>query len=79
MFPNKIVNRQTALATLGSAGAGLLGMRFAAPGVGDSKRDGLDQLLPSFGRKSRDRLHHLLNEPAFPAKEVDLLPLKSAS
>lgn len=77
MFSSK-VSRRIALATLDSAGVGLLGMRFAAPGVGDSESDGLDQLLPNFGRTSRDSLHHLLAEPGFsgqiPAADVrDLL------
>jgi cytidine deaminase len=74
MFSNTFMNRRTALATLGSAGLGLLGMQWTLVRAGDSPGDTLSRLLPKFGEKSRDRLLRLFNQPGFsghiPAAEV---------
>ncbi len=76
MFSNTIVNRRTALATLASAGLGLLAMRWTPAHAGDSQADAdaLSQLLPRFSEKSRERLLRLLNRSGFsghiPASEV---------
>ena len=77
MFSNKPVDRRSALATLGSAGLGLLAMQWAPVYAVDFKRDTMSKLLPQFNDKSRDQILRLLKEPGFsghiPASEVTLL------
>jgi hypothetical protein len=86
MFSNTIVNRRTALATLASAGLGLLAMRWTPAHAGDSQADAdaLSQLLPRFSEKSRERLLRMLNRSGFSghisASEVkDLLETEGKS
>jgi cytidine deaminase len=74
MFSNKAVDRRSALATLGSAGLGLLAMQWAPFYAVDFKSDTLVKLLPQFNDKSRDQILRLLKAPGFsgqiPASEV---------
>lgn len=69
-----MMNRRTALATLGSAGLGLLAMHVP-PLHGDaSTKDPLRAALSRFSKESRDRLLRVLQQPGFsgqiPAAEV---------
>ncbi len=77
MFSGTIVDRRTALATLGSAGLGLLAMQLTPAQAGDAQGDALSRHLPKFNEKSREGLLHLLNDSAFsghlPAAEVKVL------
>lgn len=73
-FSNKVVDRRSALATLGSVGLGLLATRWTPVYAGDFGGDALSKLLPQFSDSSRDRLRRLLNGPGFggqiPASDV---------
>src|SRR3977135_4437753 len=77
MFPNKPVDRRSALVTFGAAGLGLLAMQWAPVYATDFKADTLSKLLPQLNDKSRDHLLRLLKAPAFsghiPASDVALL------
>jgi len=77
MFSDKPVDRRSALATLGSAGLGLLAMQWAPLYAVDFKSDTLGKLLPQFNDKSRERILRLLKAPGFtghvPASEVTAL------
>jgi cytidine deaminase len=77
MFSNKAVDRRSALATLGSAGLGLLAMQWAPFYAVDFKSDTLVKLLPQFNDKSRDQILRLLKGPGFsghiPVSEVTSL------
>src|SRR6266850_2101142 len=65
MFSDKRVDRRSALATLGSAGLGLLAMQWAPLYAVDMKSDTLGKLLPQFNDKSRDQILRLLKGPGF--------------
>src|SRR6266850_7184613 len=74
MFSDKPVDRRSALATLGSAGLGLLAMQWAPVYAVDFKIDTLSKILPQFNDKSRDQILRLLKGSGFsghiPASEV---------
>jgi cytidine deaminase len=74
LFAKKGVDRRSALATLGSAGLGLLAMQWAPVYAADFKSDTLGKLLPQFNDKSRDQILRVLQTPGFsghiPASEV---------
>jgi cytidine deaminase len=71
------MNRRTALATLGSAGLGLLAMQLSPVYADDVKENTLSVALSKFGEKSRQRLLRILREPGFsgyiPSAEVKAL------
>src|SRR5712671_1067023 len=77
MFSNKTVDRRSALATLGSAGLGLLAMRWAPADAMDFHTESLGKILPKFNDKSREQILRLLKAPGFsghiPASEAALL------
>ena len=77
MFSNKAVNRRSALATLGSAGLGLLAMQWAPADAMDFHKESLGKILPKFNDKSREQILRLLQAPDFsghiPASEAALL------
>jgi cytidine deaminase len=60
-----MVDRRTALAALGTAGAGLLGRHFAAADAGEGGTEVGLNLPQGIGSKSRTRLLQVLNEPGF--------------
>lgn len=64
-FSNKLVDRRSALATLGSVGLGLLATRWTPVYAGDFGGDTLSKLLPQLSGKSRDQLLRLLNSAGF--------------
>jgi cytidine deaminase len=74
MIPNSFLDRRAALATLGSAGLGLLAMHLTPAYGAEFQGDMLAQIPPKFKDASRDRLTRLLREPGFsgqiPASEV---------
>lgn len=74
LFSNAKMDRRIALATLGSAGLGLLALQLAPAQADESKGDALARLLPKLRERSRNRLRRLLDEPEFdgkvPAAEV---------
>jgi cytidine deaminase len=74
MSSSKLVDRRSALVTLGSAGLGLLAMQWAPVYAADFKDDTLAKLLPQLNDKSRDRLLRVLKAPGFsghiPGSEV---------
>src|SRR5262249_49222562 len=59
------VDRRSALATLASAGLGLLAMPWELTYAADLKDETLADLLPHFSDKSRNQLMRLLKSPAF--------------
>jgi len=59
------MNRRTALATLGSAGLGLLAMQLPSFSFDQPKDDVLQAALAKFSAPSRERLLHLVKAPAF--------------
>lgn len=69
-----MMNRRTALATLGSAGLGLLAMSMPLLYGDKSSDDAFGAALSKFSEKSRERLSRLLKQPGFsgriPAAEV---------
>jgi cytidine deaminase len=65
MFSNKPVDRRSALATLSSAGLGLLAMQWAPLYAVDFKSDTLNKILPQFNDKSREHLLRVLKAPDF--------------
>jgi cytidine deaminase len=77
MVPDRILDRRAALATLGSAGLGLLVMQFTPAHGSESQSHALGQLLPTFSDKSRDCLLRVLSRPDFsgqvPASDVKAL------
>src|SRR5712671_7511222 len=72
MSSDKVIDRRSALVTLGSAGLGLLAMQWAS--ASEFRDDTLAKLLPQFKDKSREQLLRLLKAPGFsghiPAAEV---------
>jgi cytidine deaminase len=60
-----MMNRREALATLGSAGLGLLAMQMPPLYAGVSKEDSLSAAFSKFSEKSRKRLSRLLKQPQF--------------
>lgn len=62
------MNRRTALATLGSAGLGLLAMRIPSLQADAGINDAVNQALPEFTLRSRKRLSVLLSRPDFSGK-----------
>jgi cytidine deaminase len=72
-----MMNRRTALTTLGSAGLGLLAMQLSPVYADGVKENALDTALSKFSEQSRERLLHLAKEPGFsgqiPAAEVKAL------
>jgi cytidine deaminase len=71
------MNRRNALATLGSAGLGLLAMHLSPAYADDVKENSLSTALSKFTEKSRQRLLRVLREPGFsgyiPSDEVKAL------
>jgi cytidine deaminase len=71
------MNRREALATLGSAGLGLLAMHLSPVYADDVKENTLSTALSKFNEKSRQRLVRVLKEPGFsgyiPSSEVEAL------
>src|ERR1700745_2596669 len=69
--------RRKALATLGSAGLGLLAMHLSPVYADDVKENTLSTALAKFTEKSRQRLLRVLREPGFsrdiPSSEVKAL------
>jgi cytidine deaminase len=59
------MNRRTALATLGSAGLGLLAMRLPSFSADPPKDDDLSGALVKFSARSREKLLHLVSQPEF--------------
>ncbi len=74
---SKGMDRRSALATLGFAGLGLVGMRWPPMHADDFKADALSKVLPQFSAKSREQLLRLLTAPGFsgqiPISEVATL------
>jgi cytidine deaminase len=72
-----MMNRRQALATLGSAGLGLLAMELSPVYADDVKENALNMALSKFNEKSRQRLLRVLKEPGFsgyiPSAEVKAL------
>src|SRR5207248_11121475 len=72
--PFTMMSRREALATLGSAGLGLLAMRLSPVHADDVKENALSTALSKFTEKSRQRLLRVLREPGFsgyiPSAEV---------
>jgi len=62
---NYAMNRRAALATLGSAGLGLLAMQLPSFSSDQPKDDVLKAALAKFSASSRERLLHLISEPGF--------------
>ena len=60
-----MVDRRTALATLGATGAGLLGRHLAVVDAGKRGADVVHSLPQEISSKSRTRLQQVLNEPGF--------------
>jgi cytidine deaminase len=59
------MNRRTALATLGSAGLGLLAMQLPSFSADQAKDDALKAALAKLSVSSRERLLHLVKAPGF--------------
>jgi cytidine deaminase len=77
MTASYTMNRRKALATLGSAGLGLLAMQLSPVYADDVKENALSTALSKFTEKSRQRLLRVLKEPGFsgyiPSAEVKAL------
>jgi len=75
--PLTMMNRREALATLGSAGLGLLAMRVSSVYADEVKQNAVSTALAKFNDKSRQRLLRILKEPGFggyvPSAEVKAL------
>jgi cytidine deaminase len=74
MLPNIFLDRRAALATLGSAGLGLLAMHLTPAHGREPQGEPLARILPKFKEASCGRLLRLLREPGFsgqiPASDV---------
>jgi cytidine deaminase len=77
IVPFNMMNRRQALATLGSAGLGLLAMQLPPVYADEVKQNAVSTALAKVNEKSRQRLLRILKEPGFsgciPSAEVKAL------